>query len=94
METTIKDLLKLLAYHKGTIVSTASLNTEDINQARASNRMYIDDGHLGYVWMPELDRLPETDEEVEQFEKWYPLHIEMPEDLKNWRPWMGKIKKS
>ena len=80
---TIKHLLDLLALHGGKIVSTASLTPEAINQARASGRMYVDEHSLGYVWEPEINRFPETAEEVEQFEKWYPLPVELPEHLKD-----------
>lgn len=79
---TIKELLELLALHKGTIVSTASLKPNEINQARASNRMYVDENSLGYVWMPEFRMFPKTVEEVKQFEKWFPLDEELPDELK------------
>lgn len=90
---TIETLLEFLSLHGGEIVSTSSLDTNSINQARASGRMYVDENSLGYVWIPDINKLPETDEEVMFFEKWYPLDVEMPEELKNWRPWMPKIKK-
>lgn len=78
--TEIKDLLELLAQYKGTIVSTASLNTYEINQAKASNRLYVDEFGLGYVWLPnfQIRMCPQTEEEVEWFEKWYPLDIDIP----------------
>lgn len=78
-KVTIKKLLKLLAQHGGSIVSTASLPVDFINQARASNRLYVDNNGLGYVWEPTLLRIPQTDKEVELFEKWYPLEVELPE---------------
>ena len=74
-------LLELLAQHKGSIVSTASLSTWHIDNARASGRMYVDSNNLGYVWMPE-SKFPESEEEVEELEKWYPLPVETPEKLK------------
>lgn len=79
----IETLLELLAQHGGEIVCTASLNVEQINQARASGRMYVDANGIGFVWEPNLKRMPETDEEVEFFEKWYPLEVELPESLKD-----------
>lgn len=79
----IKDLLNLLTQHGGSIVSTASLPVDFINQARASNRLYVDNDGLGFVWEPTLLRIPQTDKEVEMFEKWYPLEVELPESLKN-----------
>lgn len=87
----LRGLLELLALHKGSIVSSASLDVENIRQAQASGRMYVDENSLGYVWMPEDDFMPDTPEKVELFEKWYPLPVEMPEALKNWRPWLPKI---
>lgn len=69
----LTDLLELLALHGGQIVSTASLSPFDIEQARAGNRMYVDQNSLGYVWEPKIDKMPETEEEVKQFEKWFPF---------------------
>ena len=82
-DNSIKRLLELLAQHGGKIVSTAALSPEWIEQARASGRIYVDENSLGYVWEPNIDRFPETEEEVEWFEKWYPLPVEMPEHLKD-----------
>ena len=78
----IENLLDLLALHGGTIVSTASLKPNEINQAKAGGRMYVDGNSLGYVWMPPFDSFPDTVKKVEQFEKWFPLDEEMPESLK------------
>lgn len=78
-----EELLSLLAQYGGKIVSTASLSPEWIAQAQASGRMYVDDSSLGYVWEPDIKRIPETDEEVEWMERWYPLKIELPEELKS-----------
>ena len=84
----INNLFKLLAEYKGMIVSSSSLKSEEINQARASGRMYIDENSLGYVWIPDSDitNFPDTIERVKLFERWYPLNIEMPDSLKNWTP--------
>ena len=79
----IKKLLELLAKYGGSIVSTASLDVMQINQARASGRMHIDENSLGYVWEPDIKLIPTTVEEVKFFEKWYPLEIELPESLKD-----------
>lgn len=76
-------LLDLLAEHGGTIESTASLSVEEINQARASGRLYVDENSLGYAWIPQIDKLPTTEKEVEFLEKWFPLKVELPEHLKN-----------
>jgi hypothetical protein len=81
---TINTLLDLLAEHGGKIVSTASLTTEWINQARASGRMFVDENSLGFVWEPDIKRIPQTEDEVVWFEKWYPLHAPVPEDINTW----------
>lgn len=78
--TTITTLLEYLAQYGGRIVSTNSLSVEDIEQARSGGRMYVDDNSLGYVWEPEIKQFPETTEDVELFEKWYPLP---PKNLKD-----------
>ena len=88
MKTTIEDLLLLLANYKGRIESTASLTVHDIEQAKVSNRLFVDEYSLGYVWSPDF---PKTDDEVEAFEKWYPLESEMPEELNNIQPILDKI---
>ena len=90
---TIKELLELLAKHNGTIVCTASLKPNEINQARASNRMHVDENSIGYVWMPEFKKFPETIEEVKQFEKWFPLDEELPDELKT-LDWFNKRNKN
>ena len=74
----IENLLELLSLYGGTIVSTSRLDQNDIKQATASERMYVDKNSLGYVWMPDVTKFPETAEEVEQFEKWFPLAEEFP----------------
>jgi hypothetical protein len=78
----MEKLLKLLATHGGKIVSTNDLNEMEISQARASNRMYVDEDSLGYVWLPQFHgRFPVTVEEVEMAEWCYPLDVEIPEEL-------------
>lgn len=79
----MKELFDFLAKYGGKIVSTNDLNELEINQARASNRMYVDEDSLGYVWLPAFHgKFPETVTEVEIFEWCYPLEIELPENLK------------
>lgn len=89
----IEGLLELLAAHGGSIVSTASLSPEWIEQARASDRMYVDENSLGYVWEPDIKRLPETEEEVEWFKKWYPLKVELPPELDDPKLFFEAIRK-
>lgn len=80
-------LTDLLVKHGGKIVSSNSLSAEWIAQARASNRMYVDNNSLGYIWEPEFKNgMPETVEEVELFEWCYPLETKLPESLKEFNP--------
>lgn len=51
---TIEKLLEKLALYGGKIVSTASLSPYEIEVARSEGRMYVDNGHLGYVWIKPL----------------------------------------
>jgi hypothetical protein len=75
-------LFELLVTHGGEIVSSNDLSADDIAQARASDRMYVDENSLGYVWQPPFKNgIPTTEEEVGQFEKWFPLPIKLPKEL-------------
>lgn len=49
----IERLLEMLAANSGAIVSTGSLSEFEIAAAKASDRMYMDDNYLGYVWVGE-----------------------------------------
>lgn len=89
----IKRLLSYLAEFGGSIVSTNSLQPEWIMQAQASGRIYVDENSLGYVWEPDTKRLPETPEELEFFERWFPLKVELPKELGN-LDWLHKQKQS
>lgn len=80
---TVETLLEFLALYGGKIVSTASLKPEWIEQARASGRMYVGSDSLGFVWEPNIDKFPETVEEIDFLERWYPLQVELSEKLKN-----------
>ena len=77
----IEKLLELLALHGGAIVSTASLDSMSIRQAQESERMYVDENSLGYVWEPNIERMPITEEEVDFFDKWYPISVPVPPEL-------------
>jgi len=78
----LTELAEMLKEHGGSIVSTASLPVESINQARAAGRMHVDAEGFGFVWEPDC-LIPTTEKEVELFEKWYPLPVEMPIHLDN-----------
>lgn len=78
----MKGLLSLLAQYGGSIISSNDLHPDLIAQARASNRMYVDEKSLGYVWEPPFaGRFPMTENEVELFERCYPIEVELPADL-------------
>lgn len=79
----IETLLNLLSLHGGEIVCTSSLDEDDIKQAKTSGRMYVDDNGIGFVWEPKIMRMPETDEELAFFEKWYPIQVELPDKFKS-----------
>jgi len=78
---TLEELAELLIEHGGKIVSTVSLSTQDIRQAQAGNRFYVNDNGFGFVWEPAV-KIPTTPQEVRLFEQWYPLDEELPEHLK------------
>lgn len=79
----LKRMLDDLAKYGGRIVSTASLDPDQIAQARASGRMYVDEKTFyGFVWEPPIMRIPQTTREVKLWEKWFPLEVELPESLK------------
>ena len=77
-----KGLFSLLAEYGGSIISSNDLPPELIEQARVSNRMYVDEHSLGYVWEPPFaGRFPTTEEEVALFERCYPIEVEIPADV-------------
>lgn len=78
---TVKTLFDFLTVYGGSILSTGNLSAMDINQARASGRLFVDENSMGFVWMP-VSKFPETVEEVQEFEKWFPLEVPLPDSLK------------
>ncbi len=81
--TDLQTLLNYLIEFGGSIVSSNSLKPEWINQARASERMWVDENGYGFIWEPEIKGLPVNKEELAWFERWYPLDVDLPDDLKN-----------
>lgn len=81
-ETTIYDLLTLLKEHGGSIVLSTSLTKEWQDQAIASKRFCVF-GHTELIWEPKIVGLPEDDEALAEFEKWFPLPVDLPESLKD-----------
>ena len=87
----VQPLLDFLTQYGGKIVSSNDMHPLLIEQARASNRMYVDENSLGYIWEPPFaGRFPETERELEMFEWCYPLEAELPEELKD-SYWIDKI---
>lgn len=64
-----------LSKYGGKIVCTSVLTPFFIDQARASGRLFVQTDGIGYVWEPDINDFPATEEEVEEFEKWYPLPV-------------------
>jgi hypothetical protein len=79
--STANELFEYLKQYGGQIISSNDLSPEWIEQARASNRFYVDDNGFGFVWEPKINGFPETVEELNEFEKWYPLPCKLPENL-------------
>ncbi|MCK5611896.1 hypothetical protein KAR91_59045 [Candidatus Pacearchaeota archaeon] len=48
----MEKLLKKLACEGGTIVSSAECSELEIAEARCCERMFVDEGGLGYIWRP------------------------------------------
>jgi hypothetical protein len=85
----MKRLIDKLIKEGGSIVCSSSLSVEDIRQATATNRFYVDNDGIGFVWIPDTGfLLPETIEQVEAFEKYYPL---MPENYQYVEDFAKKI---
>jgi len=80
---TIQDLLLLLTKYGGVIKSAVCITNFDLLQAKASGRFFVNTDLMEYVWIPEIMDFPTTDQEVEFFDKWYPLHtdLQLPPDF-------------
>lgn len=82
MEEDLKRLLEFLAKHGGKIINSNDLHHDLIAQARASNRMYVDENSLGYIWEPAFaGRFPTTEDELKMFDWCYPIEPEMSKDI-------------
>ncbi len=79
----MKKLLNSMKKYGGSIVLMTSLDLYDRNQARASSRIFTDKTQTSYIWNPPARLMPVTDEEIQDFERWYPLEVELPESLKS-----------
>ena len=64
------DFLKKLSVAGGVIVSTGSLTSAEIATAFNDGRMYVDQDHMGYVFLPACPELnPDPDQRIEAVEK-------------------------
>jgi len=81
--TIMETLLNYLKNYGGRIISSNELTPSDINEARLGNRMWVDNEGFGFIWVPQITKFPETVEEVELYESWYPVKPNSFE--KNWR---------
>ena len=68
----MKKLLEKLINEQGRIVSSASLDEEDIRQAQASNRFWVDENGFGFAWIPPA-WVDKPEEYMEIIDKYYPL---------------------
>lgn len=50
----MKELFEKLKMNKGKIVSSASCTNLEIAEARACNRMFVDDEGCGFIYFPEI----------------------------------------
>lgn len=84
---TINELLDLLALNGGKIVSTAALKPYEIENARQTGRMFVNEDSLGFVWEPEcpISWFPKTSSEIRKLEEWiskyHPIDPPMPVEL-------------
>lgn len=85
----MKKLFELLKMHGGTIISSNNMTVDEINEARAGGRFYVDDDGFGFAW--EFVRMPITVEEVELFDKWYPFPVD-DSKMPTWDDIMRRIK--
>lgn len=90
----INPLLDLMALYGGRIVSSASLDPEQIAEAKDGGRMYVRNDSLGFIWIPPFPehRFPSTPGEVVLFEKWYPHEKPLPRGMET-PDWLASQKK-
>ena len=77
----MKDLLEKLRTEGGIIRSTAGLDEHDIKQARASDRIWVDEDGYGFIWFPFMD-FPTDDNKLKRWKeleaKYFPLPDNRP----------------
>jgi len=78
---TITHLIDLAVQYGGSIISADTLQPYELDQAEASNRLYSDANGHKLIWTPDIEDFPSNDDEVEFFERWYPLEMEVPDGL-------------
>lgn len=68
----MEKLFDFLKQYGGKIISTNDMTSSDISEANSAGRMFVDNDGFGFVWEPKITKFPETIEEVEFYERWYP----------------------
>lgn len=79
--STIQNLLDLAAQYGGSIVFADTLQPYEHDQAEASGRIATDPSGRKFIWTPDIEDFPENEDEVDFFERWYPLDMEVPDGL-------------
>lgn len=77
----IQHLLDLAAEYGGSIVFADSLQPYEHDQAEASGRIAADASGRKFIWTPDIEDFPENEDEVDFFDRWYPLEMEVPDGL-------------
>ena len=77
----LQHLFDLAAQFGGSIVFADSLQSYEHDQAEASGRIATDANGRKFIWTPDIDDMPENEDEVDFFERWYPLEMEVPYGL-------------
>src|SRR5262245_16678996 len=79
----MQKLIELLQTHGGVIRSAEGLDAIDIDNARLSERYYQDAEGRQFIWDPDFRLMPVIPEEIELFEKWYPMDHPLPDRFKD-----------
>lgn len=78
---TIQHLLDLAIQYGGSIVSADTLQPYEHDQAEASGRIATNANGRKFIWTPDIEDFPENEDEVDFFDRWYPLEMEVPDGL-------------
>ena len=78
---TLQHLCNLAEQYGGSIVFADSLQPYEHDQAEASGRIATDASGRKFIWTPDIEDFPENEDEVDFFERWYPLDMEVADGL-------------